>query len=414
MGRAANNKRSRAPAHVPLPAAPRWAVPLLTFAAAAGALLAGVSTWVHHRVTSSHGTYTSFCSVSDTVNCDTVVTSSYGTLLGVPVSVWGLAFYAVLLVVARRAASADEETAGRARADAFALAVFGAFFSLYLLAVSAIVLKTLCLLCLGLYVVAALSLLAGWRLASPIRRSVELLRERWRALRRRPALATAGAIVVTAIVLVPTWLGAPTRMTRQEVLKSNPAFYDWYTGLPIVEVPTGGGIAQGPKDAPIQLVEFSDFECPHCSRAYATLKDLLPRYSKEVRFVYHHFPISNKCNPSVHIDGHENACAAAIAAECAAKQGKFSAYATQLFANQESLSADDLKQYAQKVSLDLDQFQACLRSPQVAERVRHDAEMGKEVGLRQTPTFFLNGRRIEGNLSFEDWMMALAIELDKS
>ncbi|MGH7858820.1 MAG: vitamin K epoxide reductase family protein, partial [Candidatus Binatia bacterium] len=251
-----------------LPEPARWAGPLLAVAAVAGIVLAAASTWIHYQVVSSGGAYTSFCNVSDTVNCDSVVTSPHGKILAVPVSVWALAFYAAFGFVALRASGAPSDARDRARADAFGLAIGGAVFSAYMAAVSLVVLRTVCLLCAGLYAVAAVSVFAAWMLAAPVAESFRLLGRRFALVRRRPALATSAAVVIALVLLLPAWLGAPTRMTREEVFRSNPKFFDWYTSQPVVDAPGDGGQARGPESAPIQLVEFSDFECPHCRTAH--------------------------------------------------------------------------------------------------------------------------------------------------
>jgi len=244
--------------------------------------------------------------LNDTINCDTVVTSPYGVLLGVPVSVWAVGFYASLLLLTLRVALSDATRRDRARADAFALAVAGALFSAYLAGISAFVLKTVCLLCAGLYVVSSVSLVAAWLEARPLREAAARLLERWQSLRTRPALSIGAAAAVLGVFAVSGWLGAQTRLTREQVLQSNPQFFDWYTSQPIVETPLGGGYSQGTEKAPIQLDEFSDFECPHCAQAYVTLKDLLPRYQSQVRFTYHHFPLSDECNDAMKQRGHEH------------------------------------------------------------------------------------------------------------
>lgn len=415
MGKASRKKRQSQPvSELVLADPPRWSGPLLAGSALAGISLAVLSTYVHYRVTSSSGGYTSFCNVSAAVNCDSVVTSSFAKLFGIPVSLWGLAFYLLLFRVALRAAR-PSPASQQARADAFALAVGGLAYSLYLAAVSIFVLETVCLLCAGLYLVSVASLTAAWALARPFGVTASLLRERWQTVRRHPALATAGAMAVAAIVVFPGWLGAPTHMTRQEVFRASPKFYDWYTGQPIVEdVPRDGGNAIGPENAPVTLVEFSDFECPHCGRAHVTLKDVLSRYANEVRFVFHHFPLSNQCNDAIQNRGHEHACAAAVAAECAAQAGRFAPYVNLLFANQNALGPDALKKYASEVGLDVSTFETCLSGSEATDRLHADVEAGKRAGVRSTPTFFLNGRKIEGNLSFQDWLYALAVELDKS
>jgi len=393
---------------------PVWATWLLASAALAGVVLAAVSTWVHHHVTSSPGGYTSFCNVSDTVNCDTVVTSRYGTLLRVPVSVWALGYYVLLFALAVRAAGSPTPARDRARADAFAWAVAGSLFSAYLATISALVLKTLCLLCAGLYAVSAAALLGAWMQASPLREALARLSERWDAVRRRPALSAALGAGVIGVFVLSGWLGAETRLTREQVFHSSPQFYDWYMSQPIVDTtPIAGGYPQGPENAPIQLVEFSDFECPHCAQAYMILRDLLPRYQNQIRFTHHHFPLSSDCNETMPDKGHEHACHAAIAGDCAAQAGKFSPYANLLFANQGNLDDKALIEYAKQVGLDVAAFEKCLSSPEAAEHVAEDVKIGAKVGIRSTPTFFINNRKLEGNMPFQNWLYAFAVELDK-
>jgi protein-disulfide isomerase len=141
---------------------------------------------------------------------------------------------------------------------------------------------------------------------------------------------------------------------------------------------------------------------------------LLPRYQNQIRFTHHHFPLSSDCNEAVQQKGHEHACHAAIAADCAAQGGKFSPYATLLFANQGNLDDKSLIGFAKQVGLDADAFAKCLTSPAAAERVADDIKTGVKAGVRSTPTFFINNRKIEGNMPFESWLFAFAIELDKS
>jgi protein-disulfide isomerase/uncharacterized membrane protein len=400
-------------------AAPQWAEPprlaswLLAAAALAGITLAATSTWVHHQVTTSTGGYTSFCNFSSSVNCDTVVTSRYGKLLFIPVSLWAIGYYVALLALALRAAGVPSAGRDRARADALAWAVAGSLFSAYLAIISAFVLKTLCLLCAGLYVVSVTALLAAVAQALPLSEAIARLRDRWDAVRSRPAISAGVVGGIVGVFVLSGWIGAQTRLTRDQVFRSNPQFYDWYTSQPIVDTPIAGGQSQGPENAPIQLVEFSDFECPHCAQAYVALKDLIPRYQSQIRFTHHYFPLSSDCNETMPQKGHEHACHAAIAADCAAQQGKFSPYVNLLFANQGNLDDKSLLGYAKQIGLDTSAFEKCLTSPEAAEHVARDVKEGVKAGVRSTPTFFINNRKIEGNMPFESWLFAFAIELDK-
>ncbi|HSD09449.1 MAG TPA: thioredoxin domain-containing protein [Candidatus Binatia bacterium] len=415
MGKASKAKAAvrLGPADPPWVEPPLWSTWLLGLSAAAGLILGSVATWVHHQVVSSGGAYTSFCNVNNIVNCDSVVTSPYGSLFSVPVSVWAMVFYGILLVLVVTAAGPPSESRNRARADAFAWAVAGTVFSAYLAFISAFVLKALCLICAGLYTVSVVALGAAWIQASPLREAVRRLLERWRMVGSHPGLATAAVGTVIGVFVVSGWLGAQTRLTREQVFRSNPQFYDWYTNQPIIDTPIDGGYAHGPENAPIQLVEFSDFECPHCALAYVTLKDLLPRYQNQIRFIYHNFPLSNDCNSAISQKGHAHACRAAVAGDCAAQQGRFQPYSNLLFANQGNLDDKSLAGYAKQVGLDVDAFETCLNSTAAAERVADDIKRAQKAGVKSTPTFFINNRKVEGNMTFENWLLAFAVELDK-
>jgi len=403
-------KKTEAPYDDPPPFAGRF----LFFTALAGLLLSAVSTYVHLRIRWSGGLYTSFCNISQNVNCDDVVTSPYGTLFGVPVSVWGLGFYGLLAIVARRASGSRSSERNRARADALALSLGGAAFSLYLAVVSVSVLGTVCILCAGLYVVSAASLVFSVLLAAPLPSALEQLSHRWRQVRERPATASITVVAVLGVLVLPNLLAAPTRLTKDQVFKANPGFYDWYTSLPIVEVPTSGGIASGRADAPVTLIEFSDFQCPHCRMAHVALKDVLPRFGDDVRFVFYQYPLSKLCNDAMPGLGHENACGAAAAAICAADQDRFKPFADALFAHQDALEPEKVEEYAGDADLDMAKFKSCVASQETQARIKADVAAGQRAGIVSTPTFFLNGRKVEGNMPFENWLMALSVELDKS
>ena len=149
--------------------------------------------------------------------------------------------------------------------------------------------------------------------------------------------------------------------------------------------------SRGPKDAPVVIVEFSDFECPFCKRATATLDALLERYGDRVRFVFKDFPL-----PS-----HPNASKAAEAGNCANEQNRFWEFHDKLFATQGALDVSSLKVYAVELGLDAAAFASCLDGGQYAAAVSRDLQIGRDSGASSTPTFFINGRPVLGALSLE-------------
>ena len=161
------------------------------------------------------------------------------------------------------------------------------------------------------------------------------------------------------------------------------------------------GAARGPSTAPIQIIEFSDFQCPYCQRANPAIEQVLKVYGDRVHFVYRHFPLPN----------HPNAQPAAEAAECAAEQGKFWPYHDRLFANTSRLSPADLKQHAADLGLDRSKFDPCVDTRKYKAQVDADTEAGQQAGVNGTPAFFINGRMLSGAQPFEAFKRIIDDEL---
>jgi len=170
---------------------------------------------------------------------------------------------------------------------------------------------------------------------------------------------------------------------------------------PRQKIATADSPAQGPANAPIELVEFSDFQCPFCYRAHPTVKQVLNTYGSKVRFVYRNYPLPN----------HPNARPAAEAAQCANEQGQFWAYHDRLFADQSKLGNDDLKASAAALGLDAGRFNACFDSHKYKARVDADMQAGNEAGVNGTPAFFINGRILSGAQPYDEFKKIIDEEL---
>lgn len=145
------------------------------------------------------------------------------------------------------------------------------------------------------------------------------------------------------------------------------------------------GPTTGPSDAKVTIVEFSDFECPFCSRAEGVLDQVMAAYAGKVRLVFRHFPLPM----------HPNAQKAAEAAMCAHDQAKFWEYKKALFQNQDKLGVDALKAHAKDVGLDAAKFDACLDGASMRAKVDVDAKAANTAGVQGTPTFFVNGVQVD-------------------
>ncbi|HBT92622.1 MAG: DSBA oxidoreductase [Parcubacteria group bacterium GW2011_GWD2_43_10] len=150
----------------------------------------------------------------------------------------------------------------------------------------------------------------------------------------------------------------------------------------------------GPRDAPVVIVEFGDFQCPFTQQEEPILKQVLQKYPEAVRLIYRDFPI---------VDVHNEALAAAEAARCAAQQDKYWPYHDALFANQEGLGTAFYGSLAQSLGFDVVKFNRCRDGHLTLGQVKADFEAGVAAGVTGTPTFFVNGHRITGAIPLDLW-----------
>jgi protein-disulfide isomerase len=159
----------------------------------------------------------------------------------------------------------------------------------------------------------------------------------------------------------------------------------------IAKIAANDAPAFGPEGAKVVIVEFSDFQCPFCSRAAAVAHQVKEKYSDKVRFVFRQFPLSF----------HQNAHGAAEASLAANAEGKFWEYHDKLFANQQALDRPSLEKFAQETGLNMAAFKKALDDKTYSAKVDADFALGQEVAVDGTPTMFLNGARVANPTDFE-------------
>lgn len=163
------------------------------------------------------------------------------------------------------------------------------------------------------------------------------------------------------------------------------------------------GPSKGAANAKVTIVEFSDFQCPFCSKAEPSVDEVMKNYSDKVKVVFRHFPL----------DFHDKAFKAAEAAACAEEQGKFWEYHKHLFANQGALAIDDLKTHAKTLGLDGAKFDKCLDDGAMKAKVDADMAAARSVGVNGTPAFFINGIAISGAQPYEKFKEIIDSELTR-
>jgi protein-disulfide isomerase len=165
------------------------------------------------------------------------------------------------------------------------------------------------------------------------------------------------------------------------------------------------GPSLGPNDAPVTIIEFSDYQCPYCSRAEPVIKQILERYPSEVRLVFRHFPLEQM---------HPQARGAAEAAACANEQGRFWDFHGKLFSPGAKFDAESLQQYASDLELDLEAFQTCVEERRFQADIETDIAEGRAAGISGTPGFFVNGILVKGARPLDDFVAIIEKELGRS
>lgn len=169
------------------------------------------------------------------------------------------------------------------------------------------------------------------------------------------------------------------------------------------DIPVDDDPMLGPADAPITIVEFSDYQCPFCSRWHdEVFGRMMEDYQGQIRFVYRDFPLKSI---------HPEAVPAAVAANCAGAQDSYWEYHSALFGGEFGLGADSYLQYANKLGLDEASFSACLQDTAQHDEVEADFQFAAELGIQSTPTFFINGIAIVGAQPYSVFKQVIDLEL---
>jgi uncharacterized membrane protein/protein-disulfide isomerase len=376
----------------------KYARPLI-LALALLALCASIAAlYVHYRILKDP-TYTSFCDINETVSCEAVLESPYATVRRVPVAAGGVIWSTLVLLIAATGLRRDKtDASGAAAGYIFVLATIGLSAVLYLGYASFFVIGKMCPLCMTMYVsVIGIFLVSGGTSmalsALPSRLSGDL-----RSVVKSPALAVLALLfIVGSVSLVAFFPRAEeqTVTTASEVYTPPTETIDpdqlaefnkWIDAQPRVNVPVATNGAQ------VLIVKFNDYQCPSCRQTYMEYKGILAKYQNnpKVRFVTMDFPLDSECNTA---GIHGSACEAAAAVRMAKAKGKGAEMEEYLFSNQEKFTPTWVKDAAKQVAGIAD-FDA--EYPKVLEQVKADAALGRQLDVQATPTFFINGLKING------------------
>ena len=378
--------------------------------------------YVHYRLLYDP-TYLSFCDVNATFSCAEVYASRYSTVWGLPVAIVGGAWFVGAGLLTAGALTARATVRESVPGYLFVLSTLALAVVLYFGYVSFVLLKVICLLCLTTYAaVIGLFLVSGAATSFPM---TTLPRRAARDLRIFVASPLALALValffagaVSAMAFFPReGAAAPSAPADQVSSSSLPEptetqrseFERFYLAQPRVPIMVA---AEGAK---VLVVKFNDFQCPSCGVSYLQYKPIFAKYEAEqpgaVRLVMKDYPLNRDCNDQLPQTIHPAACDAAVAVRLARAHNKTEAMEEWLYANQATMTPFGVRQAARDVAQITD-FEAKYAS--TIALVKGDVALGRQLAIRSTPTFFINGVKIEGGLPPQYFDQAIAYELRRA
>ena len=378
-----------------------------------GVGLAGYLTFLHLGLLRGELLGGPACSGAGPFNCHVVTAGTWGSLLGMPLALWGVLGYLAVFALSLLGLQSSE-WATEALPLIFVLAALFVGTDLILLGLMVFVIRFYCLFCLFTYAVnLALLVVSARSLGRPWTQALRQMGGSVGALvpsRQRPAAALFWGLVLVGILGTVSVHAATTFLSRGSFGSVRKQMREFVTRQPRVSVEIAGDPAIGPANAQVQIVEFSDFLCPACQRASKMNAIILANHRRDAVFVFKHFPLDSSCNDKISRMVHAGACMVAAASECAHLQGKFWAFHDLVFEQGQHYSPAHLETDMQRLGVDLAPFRACMESGQGLEAVKRDiAEAGK-VGVGSTPTYVINGLPMAGGIQptmFEDFLAVL-------
>lgn len=391
---------------------------LMIVLALGGLAASGASSWVHLKLLTQPG-YVSPCDVNATVSCTQAYLSPYGSLFGVPVAILGAIWFAAvlaLLVAAPRGTPAFQENVG---AYIFALSTAGLAIVLYLAYASFFLLKSVCLLCAGTYVaVIGLFIVSGAASTVPMRRLPSRFARDLRALASSPLAIAIALVLVAGAVSLVAWFprdGQPAASAAAAAPGAQPAqaqpdFEPLWKAAPRedIGVPSDG--------ARVLIVKFNDYQCPACRQAHemysGIIKELQDKHPGQIKSITMDYPLEPECNFNVQRELHPAACDAAAAVRMARPLGKAEEVEDWLYNNQGAMTPATVRAALQRIA-GITDFDA--RYPAILKDVQRDIASGGANRVSSTPTYFINGVRVAGQLIPADWFRkAIELELQRN
>jgi protein-disulfide isomerase/uncharacterized membrane protein len=428
-------------------AVPRWRVFACALLMIVNAAVSGLLLLQHYRVGAAVAAVGQVCGEGAQSGCETVAQSPYAEVRRVPLAALGLAFSASLAVLLLLAAVAGAEARTAAALLAFGALLLALAIDLVLLGVQLFAIRAFCRLCLLTYAINALAVV----LVRPIQRRFVAVRE---GLGLPAGRAAFGGWAVATVAILAAVLAGSLALRYRERLHSTSILGLPAAGTPAA-LPSAGAPAaagsdaqryqeearaaqeqarrlqdilddatkldeyltqkarrdfeqgpvrtfnlkgvpfKGPAEAPIRVVEFSDFLCPFCRQIASAFAGYIPQSANRVVVYFKNYPLDSACNSTLKQPVHSGACNVALGAICANDQGKFWPYHDRVFsAPPTNPQVSDVVSMAREAGLDAGALEACVNNPATRQKLGTDIAEGIQAQVQGTPTLFINGKKL--------------------
>ncbi len=346
-----------------------------------------------------------FCSELFSLGCDEALKSDFASFLGLPLAGWGIVYYLTILITSLTGEFLREIF--RDTAENLIVIISGTAGIISFLFIVAFILSLIpfCPLCLLIHIINLLLLFVVLRYT--LRSLKEILYSAFSGMKeffftKGPVPRNSRELIIPLLLIFVCGLLfyqlLYIQIVRLEIKEDysfdEMEFLDDYESEKVIDLrisPDDPVI--GHPGALVKMVIFSDFQCSGCRSVSQSLITLLNRFKTELNITFKNYPLSNKCNSSLTTDFHPYACQAAYAAEAAHMQGKFWQYHDLLFSTSLDGDEEELIEFAEELELNINKFKDDMKTFAVS-RVAEDVDLGNEIGIKGTPTIFINGKRL--------------------
>lgn len=396
---------------------------ILVLLCLAGILVSGWLLSTHIRFATGQAGLTEGCTaimgLGGSDGCANIAVSQYSDIFGIPLAAIAMGFYFSLLFLVIMAWRSFQ-TALEPLHVGFLLSTISIFVTILMFTISKFIVKSFCLGCAMLWLInlaiwpaMVKQLQLSW--AEALGSLLEIVRPKNLKLRRERLVSSFSISIATVVVCAVIGFAAKSQGGSEARIEEGSLVKEFADAkqmfLPAEAM--GGNTSKGSDKPIMEIVKFSDFQCPGCKVAAQFLRAFVRKHGEKVRVTYRNFPLDGSCNSFVPNGGHRFACSASRASLCAAKEGKFWDMHDKIFDAQDSLSLASLDEFAGLLGLNMDSFGSCLKDPSVEALLQKDILWGDQIQLESTPTLIINGRKLSGAKSPQE-LEALLLSLEKA